>query len=114
MYEYKAIVKRIIDGDTIVFDIDLGFSAWIHDEHFRLAGIDTPELKSKVKEEKEFAKKAKLRLEELCPVGSIQKISVSKGKEKYGRYLVVIHQENNIITINRTLINEGLAKPYYE
>lgn len=114
MYEYKAIVKRVIDGDTIVLDIDLGFSTWIRDEHFRLAGINTPELRSKVKEEKELAEKAKKRLEALCPVGSKQIITTAKAKDKYGRYLAVIHQGNNIFTINRTLIDEGLAKPYYE
>lgn len=46
MYEYYATYVRTIDGDTIVVDLDLGFSTWIRNASLRLLGVDTPELNS--------------------------------------------------------------------
>jgi len=43
MYEYSCKIVRVIDGDSIILDIDLGFGLWIHGERIRLYGIDTPE-----------------------------------------------------------------------
>lgn len=42
-FYYKATLVRVIDGDTIDVDIDLGFSVWLNKQRVRLAGIDTPE-----------------------------------------------------------------------
>ena len=42
MYEYKATIKYIVDGDTVDVDIDLGFDVWLRDQRIRLHGIDTP------------------------------------------------------------------------
>jgi endonuclease YncB( thermonuclease family) len=46
LYTYRATIERVIDGDTVVANVDLGFHTWIHDEHLRLFGIDAPELSS--------------------------------------------------------------------
>ena len=54
MYEYNAKILRIVDGDTIDVDIDLGCGVWIHKERVRLEGIDTPESRTKDVEEKKF------------------------------------------------------------
>ena len=54
MYVYNAKVLRIVDGDTLDVDIDLGFGVWIHRERVRLEGIDTPESRTRDKEEKKF------------------------------------------------------------
>ena len=43
MYEYKAIIKRVVDGDTVDVDIDLGFGVIFANQRIRLYGIDTPE-----------------------------------------------------------------------
>jgi micrococcal nuclease len=43
MYEYRCKIVKIIDGDTVDVDIDLGFGVWLHKERVRLYGIDTPE-----------------------------------------------------------------------
>ena len=43
MYEYKCKIVKVIDGDTVDVDIDLGFGVWLHKERIRLYGIDTPE-----------------------------------------------------------------------
>ena len=43
MYEYRATIIRVVDGDTVDVDIDLGFGVWLKDERVRIMGIDTPE-----------------------------------------------------------------------
>jgi len=43
MYTYKISLVRVIDGDTIVVNIDLGFKVVLHKQYIRLHGIDTPE-----------------------------------------------------------------------
>ena len=62
MYEYKVNIVKIVDGDTVDVDIDLGFGMWIKDERVRMMGIDTPESRTRDKVEKKFglASKAKL------------------------------------------------------
>ena len=52
MYEYKAIVTRVIDGDTIDVDIQLGFDVVLAKQRIRLLGIDTPESRTRDKEER--------------------------------------------------------------
>ena len=54
MYEYNVKVVKVIDGDTVDVDIDLGFGVWIHKERVRLYGIDTPESRTSDVQEKFF------------------------------------------------------------
>ena len=65
MYEYKCTIVRVIDGDTVDVDIDLGFGIIMADERVRIMGIDTPESRTSDKVEKLFGKAAKARLKEL-------------------------------------------------
>ena len=65
MYEYKCRVRRVVDGDTVDVDIDLGFGIWLNDERVRIMGIDTPESRTSDNIEKMFGKAAKARLKEL-------------------------------------------------
>jgi len=58
MHEYKAKIKRIVDGDTVDVDIDLGFDMILSKQRIRLYGIDTPESRTRDKEEKFFGKLA--------------------------------------------------------
>ena len=51
MYEYKCKVIRVVDGDTVDVNIDLGFGVWLHKERVRIQGIDTPESRTRDKEE---------------------------------------------------------------
>ena len=66
MYHYKAKLVRVIDGDTIDVDIDLGFDVWLKNQRVRLAGIDSPECRTRNKLEKTLGLAAKARLTELC------------------------------------------------
>ena len=65
MYEYRCKVVKVIDGDTVDVDIDLGFGIWQMDERVRIMGIDTPESRTRDKVEKAFALAAKAKLKEL-------------------------------------------------
>ena len=56
IYEYKVKVLRVVDGDTVDVDIDLGFSTWLKKQRIRLYGIDTPESRTRDLEEKKYGK----------------------------------------------------------
>lgn len=95
MYKYKAIVRRVIDGDTIEVDIDLGFKTILQKEKLRLLDIDTPELRSKSLTERIRAQEAKLYVQSLLPEGKEVLIETRKDeKGKYGRYLAYVFIEN--------------------
>ena len=91
MYEYKAKILKVIDGDTVDVDIDLGFGMWIHNERVRIMGIDTPESRTSNDIEKKFGLAAKSRLQELLGETAILKTQIDKKGEdmkgKFGRIL---------------------------
>jgi micrococcal nuclease len=112
MYEYHAKVVKVVDGDTIDVDVDLGFKITTH-QRLRLANIDTPELRSSNIEEREAAKRAKERVEELI-LGEMVLICTSK-TGKYGRYIADVFywtEDNPMVDLGATLLNEGLTKVY--
>jgi|TARA_R100000005_G_C4995581_1_gene202492 micrococcal nuclease len=122
MYVYKAKLDRIIDGDTVDAVIDLGFDVSVH-KRIRLAGIDTPESRTRDLEEKERGLASKARLEEMLEGGEF--ILESKEVGKYGRVLGTLFvekiSEDNLtaepqtiqININETLVREGYAVEYW-
>lgn len=118
MYEYQAIVKRVIDGDTIVVDIDLGFDVWLRDAYVRLSGIDTPELRSSNPTIKQAAYDAKAFVEKRCVVGSkifLLSKSYYGERDKYGRVLAVITYvdlDGTKKNLNEQLLESGLAIAY--
>ena len=59
MYEYKCKIRKVVDGDTVDVDIDLGFGVWLRKQRVRLVGIDTPESRTKDLEEKNYGLAAK-------------------------------------------------------
>ena len=107
MYEYKATVTKVYDGDTITVDFDLGFGILIRKQKIRLLGINTPEVRGPEKPQGIISRNA-LRQRIL---GKVVTIKTSKDKKgKYGRWLgeVFMEEEN----INQWLISEGYAKEY--
>ena len=118
MYQYKAKVVKIIDGDTIDVDIDLGFSVILAKQRIRLYGIDTPESRTRNKEEKVRGLLSKGFLIDTCPVGSYIRV-VSHGKGKFGRILGEIYQFEEImgfndnVSINQKMCDEAYAVPYF-
>jgi micrococcal nuclease len=122
MYEYKAKLVRVVDGDTVDAMIDCGFSVF-RKERIRLKGINAPESRTRDKEEKKRGLAAKARLKELIREGKNEfmvKTSIDK-KGKYGRLLgelfLILKSNNtikkaNIKSYNQTLVDEGHATYY--
>ena len=108
-YVYKATIERVVDGDTIDVTLDLGFDVRLHKQRCRLAGIDTPESRTRNLAEKALGKKASARLSELC-VGSF--LIQSLGKGKYGRILAIPFTEDGK-DVCQILIKEGHAVEYW-
>ena len=114
MYEYTATVERIVDGDTIDLDFDLGFD--VHVRHrVRLKGVDTPETYGVKKDSEEYQKglAAKKYVESKMPIGSIVIVKTYKDKKgKYGRILAEVYPSADTFSINDRLLWEGHAKKY--
>jgi micrococcal nuclease len=118
MYEYQAKYIRVVDGDTVDLDIDLGLDIH-HQIRVRLYGINTPELHSSDPEEQKKAKEAKRYLEySLLILPNLKSkdliVKTVKDKtEKYGRYLAVIFADADPVAVNQKLLDAGLAVPYF-
>ena len=113
MYEYKATVKRIIDGDSLVLDIDLGFYMFMNETKIRLYGLDTPEMNSEDPLLRLQAIMAIRYLYDNLQVGEKVTIkTVLDKREKYGRLLATIIT-NDGLNINEGLIQNKLAVSYH-
>lgn len=102
-YSYRSTVLRVIDGDTIVLRVDLGFRLSV-EVTVRLWGIDAPEVHGATRE---AGNKATARLLALCPVGSIVTLA-SKQLDKYGRSVGSVTTADGT-DVGRALVAEGLA-----
>ncbi len=108
-FVYRATLDRVVDGDTLDCTLDLGFDVFLNKQRVRLAGIDTPESRTRNLEEKALGLKAKERLIELCS-GTFKVKSLGKGK--YGRILGIPYTKDGE-DICQKLINEGHAVEYW-
>jgi len=117
MYEYKCKITRVVDGDTVDIDIDLGFGIVLTDERVRVMGIDTPESRTSDKVEDIFGEAAKARVKELLGKGdyAVLKTEINKDGEdmkgKFGRILGDFIIDGRRLT--DILIEEGHAVKYY-
>ena len=112
MYEYRAKVIKVIDGDTIDVDIDLGFCMILSKQRIRLYGIDTPESRTRDKEEKFYGKLAAQFLKDQCKKGSCITLKTYLDKKgKYGRILgeIIIDDMN----INQLMVEQHMAVEYH-
>ena len=120
MYEYKCNIIKVIDGDTVDVDIDLGFGMWMLDERVRIMGIDTPESRTRDLVEKKFGLAAKKRLKELLGKSAVLATQVNKNGEdmkgKFGRILgdfnVYDATTDSWRKSGEVLISEGHAVAY--
>ena len=122
MYEYNAIVDRVVDGDTIDCTIDLGFKTW-KKVRVRMEGINTPESRTRDLEEKARGLAAKDRLVEILEHNNNKCILHVSGIGKFGRALASVYVTSlspvtddtaiTLINVNQQLITEGHAKEYY-
>ena len=113
MYEYKCKIDRVVDGDTVDVDIDLGFGIWLRKERVRLYGIDTPECRTRDLEEKKYGLAAKSFVQDLLPVGSMQTLRTRKDdKGKFGRILGEFVVYDTLVDALRTL-NQIMIDRHY-
>jgi len=121
MYEYNCIIVKVIDGDTVDVDIDLGFGMWLRNERVRVHGIDTPESRTRDKVEKVFGLAAKKFVTETLKKGSKQTLVTEKpgdeSKGKFGRILgkfrVYDAKTDSWDFMGNIMIREGHAVPYH-
>tara|TARA_R100000664_G_scaffold33783_2_gene52000 strand:- start:1753 stop:2097 length:345 start_codon:yes stop_codon:yes gene_type:complete len=109
-YYYKCKLLKVVDGDTIDVDIDLGFGITLSNQRLRLYGINTPETRTRDLEEKKRGLIAKERVKELCE-DTLE--ILSHGKGKYGRILATPFRSSDGVNICEMLLKEGLAVEYY-
>ena len=114
-FEYHAKVNKIIDGDTINVDLDLGFNVVLSNQSVRLLGIDTPESRTSDKTEKIFGTLSKNKVKEFidkCEGQIILQTVLSDSEEKFGRLLgKIINPKDNVI-LNDWLIISHYAVAY--
>ena len=105
MYEYRAKVVKVYDGDTITVDLDLGFDITAKKTKLRLANIDAPELRG---EDRPAGIASRDRLRELILGKNVRVKTFKDKKGKYGRYIAVVYHPNGR-NINQQLVSEGHA-----
>ncbi len=116
MYEYSCKVVKIIDGDTVDVDIDLGFGIWLHKERIRMYGIDTPESRTRDLEEKKYGLATKQFLTNMLDdEGGIILKTQKDAEGKYGRILGELWRTTNYAdkSINQYLIEKHHAVAYH-
>ena len=113
MFEYKAIVKKVYDADTITVDIDLGFGIWLKKQSIRFLHVDVPEIR---REERKQGLISRDVLRKWLPLESEIILKTYKDRKgKYGRWLgeIFVPDEanplNGVVNINEKLISSGYA-----
>jgi micrococcal nuclease len=114
--EYDVTVIKVVDGDTVDVDIDLGFGICLKDERVRIMGIDTPESRTSDRVEKLFGKASSKRLGELLAVDAKLITTENKHGEdmkgKFGRILGDFRAADGRL-ITEIMIEEGHCVPYF-
>ena len=110
MYEYKCKMVKVVDGDTIDVDIDLGFGVWMRNQRIRLYGIDTPESRTRDLEEKKYGLAAKDFLIKWTNAGGLTLKTHKDDRGKFGRILGEIWCFDT--NVNEKMIEEHHAVRY--
>ena len=118
MYTYRANILRVVDGDTVDVDIDLGFDIVLKKQRIRLYGVDTPESRTRDLEEKKHGLAAKEFVKSYLPVGTKQTLQTRlDDRGKFGRILgefVAFDAKNDRqSTVNQLLIDNYHGVAYY-
>ena len=111
MHEYNIKMLRVVDGDTVDVDIDLGFGVWLRKQRIRLYGIDTPESRTSDEIEKVYGLAAKEFLKKWTNSGDLRMRTHKDAKGKFGRILGELHYHK--VNINEKMIEENHAVKYH-
>jgi endonuclease YncB( thermonuclease family) len=110
MYQYEVKLVRVIDGDTFVCNIDLGFGIWLNNQHCRLLGVDAPEKNTEAgKNAKAYTEKW---FERMTKGNYTTYVNVNAKDDKYGRRLVTLYSSDAGISLNLLLQDESMATAY--
>lgn len=109
MYEYRAFVRKVYDGDTIYADIDLGSGVELKNQPIRLIGVNAPEISG---EAPENGLKSRDALSGLIFNKWVWIKTVQDKKDKYDRWLGEIFIDKEDESINKWLLKEGYAEEY--
>ena len=116
MFEYNFKLVKVVDGDTIDVDIDLGFGVWLRKQRIRMMGIDTPESSTRDLEEKKYGLLAKDKLTQLIADGRTLK-TFKDAKGKFGRILadVIVYNsaEDRWCGATEIMIQQGYGVAYH-
>ena len=116
MYEYRCNIVKVIDGDTVDVDIDLGFGVWMTNERVRLYGIDTPESRTRDLDEKKYGLLAKsFLIRMLGDEGGIVLKTHKDAEGKFGRILGELWRTTDFAdkSINDYMIEKHHAVAYH-
>ena len=116
MYEYRCKVKRVVDGDTVDIDIDLGFDVILANQRVRLYGIDTPESRTRDKVEKRYGFAAKEYLKSMLGKQATLKThkdATGKFGRILGEFIVYDEEKDAWRSVNTMMIEKHLAVEYH-
>ena len=117
MYEYNCNIVKVVDGDTVDVDIDLGFGMWLRNERVRLYGIDTPECRTRDPEEKQAGLYAKKVVTDYLPKNKPAILVTIKDKGgKFGRTLgkfKIKEKEDKWFWLHETMIKNHIGVEYH-
>jgi micrococcal nuclease len=109
LYRYQARLIRVIDGDTVVLEIDLGFRCSIHDQHVRLFGVDTPELNGPDAMKAVDARQFTTMWFRDAPRVYIESYRDREEQDSFGRILARVYREGDPVSLNDRLLAAGKA-----
>jgi micrococcal nuclease len=116
MYEYQVEIVKVVDGDTVDVNIDLGFGVWLRKERVRLYGIDTPESRTRDIVEKKYGLFAKEYLKALLGKKSTL-VTKKDGKGKFGRilgeFIVYDAETDSYRSVNTMMVEKHIAVKYF-
>jgi micrococcal nuclease len=108
LYHYKMTITKVVDGDTVYGDVDLGFNIGYKKMEFRLSGINTPETKGATRE---AGLKSKQFVIDTIMGKEVIIVTKKDSKEKWGRYLAEVFflVGTEWVSLNKTLLDKSLA-----
>jgi len=111
MYHYPCKIIKVVDGDTVDVDIDLGFGVWMRNQRIRMYGIDAPESRTSNQTEKKYGLASKRFLEDMCDDKNGLVLRTHKDKKgKFGRILGELWRTTNYADQS---INEYMLEKYH-
>jgi endonuclease YncB( thermonuclease family) len=111
LYTYSAVIARVVDGDTLVVDIDAGFNIWLLDQTLRLNRVNAPEMKTP--EGKALTERLQFLTGQKIIIRTIKNYRLKKEtqKDSFGRYLSEV-EVRGIGNLSDYLLANNLAVPY--